>query len=355
MSSLRIFVFALLFAAAFARASEAQATRTRAELTHYLERISSSLIGRSLRLEEKDILSREPDALEIILQGWMDTAFFTTSARHFIDFKLQTGGDGYFAQPGNIMEEIVRNRLPYGDIITRCKSVDGSRSFCDSKAPFSAGVLSTRAFLKSHRSRFNLARAGTLLREFLGKEYPVSSTFEPRVARQSLIPMFQALTGSPEFGNGTACYTCHGQFAPHAQLFVKFDQDGYWAAFVSGQQDPSQEPGWSSDGFYASHFASPTQSKSESSHYYGQPVQNLGDAVKIIRRSPAFYRTAVASILRYYLRMNAASAETLKPKLLDSIVAAALIRNADPSFQDLVAATFTHPLVISSVLKEGAL
>src|SRR4029453_12898428 len=105
------------------------------------------------------------------------------------------------------------------------------------------------------------------------------------------LPMFQATAPEEQvderakngFGNGFGCYTCHGQFSLHAQLFVKFDGSGLYRATANGLQDPAPgaELGRSATpGIMASHFKDPERASLEGIELFGTPVKNLGEATK---------------------------------------------------------------------------
>src|SRR5262249_31946514 len=148
---------------------------------------------------------------------------------------------------------------------------------CDTGAPYAAGVLATRAFLANNAGRFNLKRARTWMRTFACLDYPMPDALQPRLARDVLIPLFQQDHDEKDnvgsFGNGAACYTCHGQFGAHAQLFVKYDASGLWRANADGQQLPGGEQGRSANNLFTSHLSSPAAAASEASMVFGQPVE----------------------------------------------------------------------------------
>ena len=99
---------------------------------------------------------------------------------------------------------------------------------------------------------------GMVVKTFACSDYPMDNTLQPPMPRESLIPLFQVDratdTSAGTFGNGFACYTCHSQFSAHAQVFVKFDDQGRYQAGATGLQDMAAEQGRSTNGLFTSHF-----------------------------------------------------------------------------------------------------
>lgn len=339
------------------------------EATTYLSRIAPMLAGRVLNDTELASIGQNPTAaVRTTVDAWTRAPYFKQAARDMIARKLYVSGerDGIdFDLPGNLAEYIVANNLPYATIITADYCVDGSgmKRECDTGAPFAAGVLGTRAYLASRAGRFNLTRASTMMLAFAGSRYPMDVTMEPRVEKTQLIKMFQAETTAEQtdervvggFGNGEQCYTCHGQFAPHAQVFVRFDQDGHYREDATGVQGtgPTAELGRSElEGLYASHYQDAAQSKSERSQMMGQPVANLAEAAKILAQSPKFVATSARNMLEYVLAVDGNT--KVDEKVLNSIADAALAVNAQPTLSTITLETFASSHVVRAIVPKEA-
>jgi hypothetical protein len=216
-------------------------------------------------------------------------------------------------------------------------------------------VLTTRAFMVANLGRFNLTRARTVLGGFACRKYPMEDELQPRLAKETLIPMFQADTPSEQqdplavngFGNGFGCYACHGQFGAHAQLFVKFDSQGKWIAAATGVQDPKGELGRAANGLMASHLADKAAAASEQAPMFGRSVANLAEAAKLLASHPLFVECAAAQALRFGLDLDEST--SLDSGVLAAIAAAARA-GGDPTFGEIVQQVFSHPWVIRSVV-----
>ena len=246
---------------------------TAPQATTYLARLAPMLAGRVLNDEELARIAQDPTtSVRAVVDAWTKDSYFQHAARDMISQKLLVSGerDGIdFDLPGNLAAYIAANNLPYSTILTADYCVDafGNKGACDTGAPFAAGVLGTRAYLASRAGRFNLTRASTMMLAFACSRYPMDTEMQPRVEREQLIKMFQVESLADQtddrarsgFGNGEQCYTCHGQFAVHAQVFVRFDESGLWQAAATGQQDtgPDAELGRSLNGLMASHLVDP--------------------------------------------------------------------------------------------------
>ena len=284
----------------------------------HMRRISGMFVGRNLNQNEIKALKEKPSAETVrkILTQWVEEPFFALSVRTFWEGKLATSGmrDGIdYNLPGNLVEYLVAKNRPYHHMITAdyCISADGEKVACDTGAQYEAGVLTTRGFLSSHKGRFNLSRAGTLMRAFMCYEYPMPVKLEPPVKKSWLIRNFQLETkkevkehNGETFGNGEACYTCHSQFAPHSQLFVRYDTKGFYkeASDLIGKQDPSKDLGTGFDGLAASHYTNRSHRQSEASFMLGQAVDNLADAAEVLKGDPRFLECGVRNALVHILR-----------------------------------------------------
>ena len=334
-----------------------------AEAETYLGLLVQPLVGRVLSAAEREqIVARGGAAVATIVTAWATEPGFAEAARRLVQQKLSVSGtkDGIdFELPGHLAAYVVRHDLPWSTLITadHCVSAAGERIACDTGAPYTAGVLTTRAFLTSRASRFNLTRSSALMRAFACRKYPLEDTLQPRLDRLSLIPMFQAQTAEEQtdpraqsgFGNGFGCYTCHGQFSAHAQLFVKFDEQGRWHADADGQQDPAGELGRSRDGLMTSHLVDPTAAREERSQMFGRPVEDLAEAARALVTSPVFVECAARNLLELALGLDPAS--DIDARLLTDIALGARRVTAEPTLGRLLIQTFTHPRVVEATLK----
>lgn len=335
---------------------------THAEM--YLAKLAPPLVGRVLTKEERaQIASEQGKAIQPIVTAWVKETGFISAARNMIELKLSVSGtrDGIdFGLPGNLAAHLVRQDQPWSKIITddKCRDKDGGEIACDSGAPFTAGVLTTRAYLVSRASRFNLTRSSAMLKTFACRVYPQEDTLQPRIPKERLIPMFRALTAEEQtderaksgFGNGSGCYTCHGQFSAHAQLFVKFDEAGMWQKDATGQQDEKGELGRSVNGLMTSHFVEPASAASEESQVFGKEVKNLGEAAKVITESPVFLECAARNVVEYGLGLT--KAPDLDSDLMGGLAARArTLGGPDPSLGAITIATLTHEDIQKSVVK----
>ncbi len=333
---------------------------TAIELQDYLKQISSMMTGRPLLAAEAELVTREGEpGLQKVLQTWLDSDFFVESSKLMMQTQLGiSGNDGTvnYELPGNLMSYLVRQSRPYSEIITAnyCVSNSGVQTACDANAPFAAGVLATRGYLKQYASRFNLARAHNMMRQFACLEYPMDPALQVPLQRQDMISMFKVdqSPGSNTFGNGTACYSCHSQFGAHAQFFVKFDEFGTYQVSADGQQDPNSEPGRARNRLFASHLESVSLSSVESSQMFGQQVENLKAAASVLAANRNFTECAVRNSIRYFVRLtegNAAINSGVVKQVTDSLKA----KYGDPNFKQIVLQSLSHPMVIGSVLHAG--
>ena len=334
------------------------------------------VVGRLLNADEDNLIYHfGADAIVPIVEGWIDEPAFAESARAMLQVKLAASGnkDGIdFELPGNLAAHLARSDRPYAELLTAPYCVDavGAEIPCDTGAPYAAGVLTTRAYLIANASRFNLRRARRMMFIFASNTYPMDPLLQPPIGKDALIPMFRAETPEeqtvPEaangFGNGSACYSCHSQFSAHAQLFVRFAQDGLWHADATGLQDPENELGRSTNGLFTSHFVSPVSAPLEISQVFGKPVKTLTDAGRVITETPGFYPCAARNVLEYSFGMSESDATTIEPALLRQLAELARARDlrlrpeaaasgaGGPTFGDLFVVALTHPRVLQVVL-----
>lgn len=340
------------------------------EAETYLARLAPMVVSRTLSPAERArLLAEGVDAVAPIVTAWTKEPGFTLAARVFIEQMLNVSGtkDGIdFTLPGNLVSHVVSNERPWRDVITETHCYDGAGAVmaCDSGSPFEGGgLLNTRAYLKSRAGRFNLTRASTMLRAFACRAYPMEEALQPRTPKEQLMPMFRALTKDEQtdpraaggFANGSHCYTCHGQFSFHTQLFVKFDSAGRYQAAANGVQDPEGELGRSTNGTMTSHFDLPEgtpRSGDESSRIFDTPVANLAEAGKVMADSPTFLECTAEHFLNHALGVQWKVVE-YDPALMRRIALRAK-SSGEPSLGQLVVSLLSDPLVMSSIGKKGA-
>ena len=329
-----------------------------ADVVTFARSVAPMLVGRSLSTSERSELEAGgAAALHAVLERWVTEPAFAETARDFVSVKLKASGktaelDGTL--PGNLAAWLVKNNRPHAELITAdsCRDASGAAIACDTGAPFTAGVLTTRVFLANAAGRFNLKRARTVLRTFACSDYPVSRVLQPPLQRAQLIELFQndkppdGTNGA--FGNGLACYSCHSQFGAHAQPFVKFDSDGRWQANATGLQLEGGEQGRSTGKLFTSHMADPAAAASESSQFFGQPVTNLADEAKVLSEHPLYLECTVRSTLGYVLALSESEANGLPLDFVKEVVSEAKAREPRPTFARLVVETFSHPSLITA-------
>lgn len=327
----------------------------------YLSVLAPMWVSRELtRVELEQIDERRQDAIKPILEGWTREPKFADAARLFIESKLFVSGtrDGInFNLPGNLASHMVQNELPLTTLLTAdyCIGDNGQQTECDTGAPYAAGVLGTRAYLASRASRFNLTRSSTWMHSFACRGYPMEDTLEPRIDKTRLIPMFQAQTPDEQtepnaaggFGNGFACYGCHGQFAPHSQLFVRFDLSGLYRADATGIQDPAGELGRSTNGLFASHMKDPVQANDETSQMFGKQVSNLREAALVVAENDVFLECQSESLLNFGLQVDGSRSP---PKEVVKQITDAAKDGGDATFGKLVVAIFNNPTIVMGVV-----
>jgi hypothetical protein len=299
-------------------------------------------------------------ALEPLLRKWIQEPQFLESVRLFVEKRYSLGGEANginYDEPVDLAVYLHRNSRPWSEFITSEICVDGTgkQKACDHGAPFTAGALTSRAFLAQHAGAFNISRSAKLLGKFTCQEYPVSPALEPPVPKSELIELFASPNGAITFGNGTDCASCHSQFAKHAQLFVKFDASGRYRVSATGLQDPNPQAagGSSTNGTYVSHFHAAERAGREASEMFGRPVANLAEAARVIVAHPSYYECAARNILRHYLRLGDTTTRSIPSALASGIAANARARSAAPSFGELFVSSLAHPAVIESYTAHG--
>jgi len=333
---------------------------TNDDLKSYMTRLSSLIVARPLRAAEAQLIDQSgKSALSSIIDDWSQENGFAIAAKVFIEQTLQTGGSTKngidFDLPGNIFKYIVKNNRSFSEVITAdyCVNENMEQITCDTGAPYSAGVLTTRAFLKGNSSRFNLHRAATLLGSFACLEVPLDNQLQNSTDKNQLITLFRASSEAeftPEIENepvtnGDNCYSCHSQFSEFTQLFVKFDDQGNYVSSATGLKDPNKEPGRSTNGLFASHFISPGAAGNEVAYIFKQKVDNLAGAAQQIAASDGFIECAVRNYLNYLFSTE--NTELILLEVNTEIFDAIMSQTQDPSFLDIVKAVVTNEKLIS--------
>lgn len=328
----------------------------------YLSKIAPPIVGRVLTPQERTAIAAQGGkVIGTTVAAWLEEPGFVESARRFMELGLQVSGqiNGVdFELPGNLVEYVVSNKRPWSEVLTSESCYDASLQpiACDTGAPFTAGVLTTRAYLISRASRFNLTRSSALMKNFACQVYPQDETLQPKIVRERLIPMFQANSVEEQtddraksgFGNGFGCYACHGQFSLHAQLYVKFDKTGLYVPEANGGQDPEGELGRSLDGLMASHLTDPIEAASERSNMFGQEVENLRAAAKVVASQSTFAPCAAQRFLDFTLGVQT-GAIMYDPTIFEQVVSKAQAEQVDPTLQGIVLNLLTHPSVVLSI------
>lgn len=333
---------------------------TEEETRFYLAKIAPVIAGRSLSFEEFEMIGAVgEEAIIPLVHAWVSEPGFAESIRYLVQEQLHASGEREgvdYELPGNLAAQIAREGLPWSTLLTAdyCVSAAGEAIECDTGAPYAAGVLATRAYLISNKGRFNLSRAKLMLETFACRVYPMETDIQPQLEKPVLIPMFRATDEAEDvtggFGNGFGCYNCHSQFGAHAQLFVKFDEDGLWRDDATGQQNPYDELGRSFDGLYTSHMFDPFAAAKENSQVFGQPVANLREAAEVITDSPLFPQCTVKNLVAHAFDLHAGASSDISDDLLTSVAEELTATNTDPSIADYVIQVFTNEQVIDAVV-----
>lgn len=331
---------------------------TAAQVELYLRYLSPVMAARGLSPQERALISdAKSDALGSVLQSWTQDEAFADLIRDLMETGLRTSGQQNGIDhnlPGQLVWHTVKQQAPWAEILTSktCYDDKDLPIPCDTGAPYTAGVLSTRGFLASNAGRFNLLRSRTLMKVFACQDYPQPANLQPLAEKQKLIAMFRAETQTDQldekakdgFGNGFACYSCHGQFAYHSQLFVKFDRTGQWLSSANGQQNPNAQPGDSFNGTSTSHFESNSDATSENSNMLGQNVAHLGDAAKTLSTSPTFIQCTAKRFLEHVLSVE--KAQPMDVEVVQDIVTQIAAKTNAPSMQEIALNALLHPSVV---------
>ena len=330
----------------------------------YLTQLAPLLVRRGLDASEVAMIEASAgDAIRPIVEAWTAEPGFAEAARQMISLKLGASGRTDTIDldlPGNLAAHLVREGLPFADILRApyCVDATGTTMECDTGAPYAAGVLATRAFLTGNEGRFNLKRARTMMRTFACLDYPMADDVQPRLAREMLLPMFQARSPDEQedtralagFGNGFACYDCHGQFGAHAQLFVRFDRDGVYHPDATGLQDPEGELGRSFDGLLTSHMLDPARAADESSQVFGAEVANLAEAAQVMTADPAFIACSTRTLIGFGFGLADSVANAVPSPIVERIVARSVTHEPEPTLATLAIETFSDAAIVSAAL-----
>jgi hypothetical protein len=342
-----------------------------AEIDFYLRKLAPSVVGRTLTYEERDTIAQDgPDSVAPLLAAWVTEPGFAASMRDMMETLLAVSGarEGIdFELPGNLVAQVVGEDLPWSTILTAdyCVDAGGLHGECDTGAPYESGVLSTRAYLIANKGRFNLSRASRLMSVFACRIYPMKEDLQPRLDKETLIPMFQAQSPDEQtvdeaaggFGNGFACYTCHSQFGAHAQLFVKYDGDGLYREEATGLQNPDDEVGRSYDGLYTSHFDDPAAATLEATQFFGEEVGTMREAADVLSQNPVFYECTTKNLLATAFGLETGASEEIEAELVEGLAETVLADDPEPTMAQIVQTVFNDETVIRAVVgatKEGA-
>ncbi|HEX2870818.1 MAG TPA: hypothetical protein VHP33_06165, partial [Polyangiaceae bacterium] len=276
----------------------------------YMRYLGPSLIGRVLSDEEETQLAAGVTAVKPIIEAWVKDDGFVEAVKSMLEIRLGSNGkrgNADFNLPGYIVRHVVKNNLPWSKVVTSDTCYDAADQAipCDTGAPYTAGVLTTRGFLAGNEGRFNLGRARAMLLTFMCRDYPAEPELQPYVDKPRLKLMFRASNADEQmvaevaggFGNGLACFSCHGQFSNHSQPFVKFDKAGTWIADADGSQSMTGQLGESDRGLMASHFATTTEAASEKAQWFAAEIDNLAGGAAVMAKNPRFHECAVQQLV----------------------------------------------------------
>lgn len=335
----------------------------------YMRYIGPSLIGRVLSDDEEAQITKDNlAAVKPILRAWVAEDGFVQAMRNMMEIRLGTNGKRGavdYNLAGYIVRHVVKNNLPWSTVLTSSTCYDASDMpiACDTGAPYTAGVLTTRGFLAGNEGRFNLGRARAMVLAFLCRDYPMEATVQPYIDKPMLKLMFRASNAEEQqvaevaggFGNGLACFSCHGQFANHAQPFVKFDKSGTWIAEANGLQSMSGQLGESDHDTAASHLDAATEANQEKAQWVGTNIANLAEGAAALSKSQNFRECAVQQLLDVGVGLDLGFNTGTKglfvdPAFLKDMADSVTAQNPDPTIQELAIAAYSSPRVMSATL-----
>jgi hypothetical protein len=342
---------------------------TPAQTLDYMRYVGPSLIGRVLSDAEETQLSTDGiKAVKPIVETWVKEDGFVEAVRAMLETRLGTNGKRGtvdYNLAGYIVRHVVKNNLPWSKVLTSdtCYDATDAPIACDTGAPFTAGVLATRGFLAGNEGRFNLGRARAMLLTFMCRDYPVDKVLQPYIDKPRLKLMFRAENSMEQqvaevaggFGNGLACFSCHGQFSNHAQPFVKFDKSGSYIPDATGLQSMTGQLGEADKNLFASHLEDPTQSASEKAQWFGTEVNNLAEGAAAMSKHPGFRECAVQQLLDLGVGLDLGFDTKVKglavmQDFLTEIASSVSNTSPDPTIQELAIASYSDVRVIAATL-----
>lgn len=335
----------------------------------YMRYIGPSLIGRVLTDEEEaEISAGAASAVKPIVETWVKDDGFVEAVKSMLEIRLGSNGKRGtvdFNLPGYIVRHVVKNNLPWSNVVTSTSCYDASDKAipCDTGAPYTAGVLTTRGFLAGNEGRFNLGRARAMLLTFMCRDYPAEPELQPYIDKPRLKLMFRASNAAEQmvaevaggFGNGLGCFGCHGQFSNHAQPFVKFDKAGNWLSDATGAQSTTGQLGESDHDTMASHFENATEAASEKAQWFGAEIENLAGGAAVMGKSPRFQECAVQQLIDMGVGLDLGFDTKVKGlavmnDFLTDIAASVAKVSPDPTMQELAIATYSDVRVMAATL-----
>jgi hypothetical protein len=342
---------------------------TTAQVLDYMRFVGPSLIGRVLSDdEEAKLTTGGVSAVKPIVESWVAEPGFVEAVKSMMEIRLGTNGKRGMVDynlAGYIVAHVVKNKLPWSNILTSdtCYDASDKPMACDTGAPFTAGVLTTRGFLAGNEGRFNLGRARAMVLAFMCRDYPMEDTLQPYIDKPKLKLMFRASNAMEQqvaevaggFGNGLACFTCHGQFSNHAQPFVKFDKNGTWISDATGLQSMTGQLGESDRNLSASHMDAAADAASESAQWWGTPIANLAEGAAVMAKAPTFRECAVQQLLDLGVGLDLGFDTQVKglavlPAFLTDIANSVATASPDPTIQELAVAAYSDVRVMAATL-----
>jgi hypothetical protein len=335
----------------------------------YMRYLGPSLLGRVLTDdEEAKLTAGSASAVKPIIEAWVTEPGFVEAVKSMMEIRLGTNGTRGktdFNLAGYIVRHVVKNNLPWSNILTSntCYDATDKAIACDTGAPYTAGVLTTRGFLAGNEGRFNLGRARAMLLTFMCRDYPVEEDLQPYIEKTRLKLMFRASNAMEQqvaevaggFGNGLACFSCHGQFSNHAQPFVKFDKSGGYIATANGAQSMTGQLGESDHDLMASHFDKPDEAALEKAQWFGSDVENLAGGAAVMAKHPKFRECAVQQLLDLGVGLDLGFDTKVKGlavmgSFLAEIATSVSAKSPDPTIQELAIATYSDVRVMAATL-----